>query len=319
VTAVGQLFGWNRGVCVAGAVGLLLLLIVTQNYRRIEIFAVILGLFELVFVVSMFMARPNANELFKGLVTFRFEDPDYRWLFAANIGAVVMPWMIYFQQSAIVARKLRTDAEVQHERIDTVVGTVLTQLIMIGTLVTMAATRKLFPKIDEINKVDDMVGALAAVFGNESAARGLLSVAFVGGSLCAALVVTLAASWGVSELLGEEDGNSMDLQIKERPYFYSTYFIVILIAACVIFMDVNIVKMNVLITLIDALLMPVTLFCLYKIATNPQLPDNVRVTGAHRGGIAVAFTICSVCAVLCAMTSMFAATIETETGAGAAA
>lgn len=304
ITATGQLFGWHRVPCVAGAVAILVLLIVTQNYRRIEIFAVLLGLFELVFVVAMFMAKPDGRELMHGLGSLPLDDPDYRWLFAANIGAVVMPWMIYFQQSAIVARKLRSEAEETHERVDTAVGTVLTQLIMIGTLVTMAATRTMFPKLTEIRHVEDMVSVLSHVFGNDAVARGMLAAAFLGGSLCAAIVVTLAASWGVSELCGEQDANSMELQIRERPYFYGTYVVIIVLASLVVCMDVSIIRLNVLITLIDALLMPVTLFCLYKIATNEELPERVRVQGPHRAVCFVAFSVCSACAVACAVSSM---------------
>ena len=54
-----------------------------------------------------------------------------------------MPWMIYFQQSAVVARRLQTSKAMSEERTGTLLGSVLTQLIMIGALVTLAAAHSI--------------------------------------------------------------------------------------------------------------------------------------------------------------------------------
>ena len=56
---------------------------------------------------------------------------------------VIMPWMIYFQQSAVVARRLRSSEQMNEERTGTLLGSVLTQLIMIGALVTLAAAHSI--------------------------------------------------------------------------------------------------------------------------------------------------------------------------------
>lgn len=51
-----------------------------------------------------------------------------------------MPWMIYFQQSAVVARRLQNPEQMAEERTGTLLGSILTQMIMIGALVTLAAS-----------------------------------------------------------------------------------------------------------------------------------------------------------------------------------
>ena len=48
--------------------------------------------------------------------------------------------MIYFQQSAVVARRLRTSPHMSEERSGTLLGSIVTQLVMIGALVTLAAS-----------------------------------------------------------------------------------------------------------------------------------------------------------------------------------
>ena len=78
--------------------------------RQVELIGILFGLFELTFVATMLMSRPSLKALLKGLVTVHTE-PAYFKLVAANIGAVIMPWMIYFQQSAIVAKKLRSPTQ----------------------------------------------------------------------------------------------------------------------------------------------------------------------------------------------------------------
>ena len=84
-------------------------------------------------------------------------------------GAVIMPWMIYFQQSAIVAKKLNPAHE-ERERADTLVGSLLTQAIMIGALVTLAANRSLATHGGKhLSSVQDMVDNVAPIFGLVSA------------------------------------------------------------------------------------------------------------------------------------------------------
>ena len=66
-------------------------------------------------------------------------NSGYLYLVAANIGAVIMPWMIFYQQSAIADKKL-TAEHYGAARWDTAIGAVVTQLVMAAVLVAAAAT-----------------------------------------------------------------------------------------------------------------------------------------------------------------------------------
>src|SRR5260370_27876020 len=74
-----------------------------------------------------------------GSVEIPWQEPKYLYLVAANIGAVIMPWMVFYQQSAVVEKKL-TIADLPAARLDTGIGAVLTQVIMAAVLVPTAAT-----------------------------------------------------------------------------------------------------------------------------------------------------------------------------------
>jgi len=270
------------------AAALILTIVCRCKYKQIEVIAVCLGLCELSFVVTMFCFHPSLGEVFRGMAdTSHLHEKEFLQLIAANIGAVIMPWMIYFQQSAVVARRLTTD-DVKEEQAHTFLGSCLTQLIMIATLVTFAAS-----KATNLSDVQQMHEALTPVLGT-TASMIMLSLAFIGGSLCAAFVVSLAASWAMCEAAGWDDAYSLDRGPSEAPRFYACFVVVVLIGAAVLQSGINVVKLNVFIELMDGLLMPFAVGFLYLLATSDLLPLHVRVTGNYKMLLAVLFSICSI-------------------------
>merc|ERR1719456_370099 len=121
-------------------------------------------MFELLFIVTMFCSRPVPEEVVEGLTTVH-KSASYWLLFSSNIGAVIMPWMVYFQQSAVVARRLQTHGDMRQEQAQTLFGSILTQIVMIGALVTLAAA----PRANkDLKSVKDIVEALAPVLGYDA-------------------------------------------------------------------------------------------------------------------------------------------------------
>jgi len=262
---------------------------------------VTLGLFELTFVVTMFLFHPSPSEVFAGARTFH-SDASFISLVTANIGAVIMPWMIYFQQSAVVARGLVTAEDVRQERTTTLIGSVLTQLVMIGALVSLAAARS---KAKDIKTVLDIVDAMAPVLGWE-ASRILVSLGFLGGSLCASFVVSLAAAWAVCEAVGADDPIALDQPPTKAPHFYGSFLAVVALGLVVLLSGVNEVKLNLLVLILDGLLMPFAVGFLYLLATGDALPEEARVTGIHKYLLAVIFGLCTALSLGSAFYSFYA-------------
>ena len=124
------------------------------------------GPFELTFVATMFCFRPSTGSVISGTFTFH-ADPEYVKLVTASIGSVIMPWMIDFQQSAVVARRM-TPGEMRTEMPHILFGSFLTQLVMIGALVTMAAAH---PSAKSLESVHGIVAALAPAAGETPAKK----------------------------------------------------------------------------------------------------------------------------------------------------
>ena len=117
----------------------LLAVVSTGSYRRVERAAIVIGLFELAFFFVAWAARPDLAELAPQSVHVPVLDANYEYLVAANIGAVIMPWMIFYQQSAIADKKLNA-AHYTAARWDTAIGAVVTQLVMAAVLIAAAAS-----------------------------------------------------------------------------------------------------------------------------------------------------------------------------------
>jgi len=278
VAATGRLWGMDQVSSVLLAAVLIASTVVGLSYRQIETIGIVLGAFELTFVLTMLYYHPSLDTIMKDSVA-RFADPEFFKLISANIGAVIMPWMIYFQQSAVVARRLRTSNAMSEERTGTLLGSMLTQLIMIGALVTLAAANSINK---DLHSVDEIVRAISPAFGDVGS-KVLVSLAFLGGSLCAAFVVSLAATWALCEAAQSDDAvTALEQSPRDAPFFYGSFLSVVLLGALVLLSGVNTVKLNVWVELLDGILMPVAVGFLYLLAISPVLPEVVRVKGMYK-------------------------------------
>merc|ERR1711879_837544 len=55
----------------------------------------------------------------------------------ANIGTVVTPWMLFYQASAVVEKQLLV-SDLPMARLDTIIGSIVTQMVMCSVLITFA-------------------------------------------------------------------------------------------------------------------------------------------------------------------------------------
>jgi len=77
----------------------LVVTVLTGSFRTVELIGVTLGAFQFIFIPLMFMVGPDWGEVGEGLVETKFGNHTWISLVTANIGAVIMPWMLYYQQS----------------------------------------------------------------------------------------------------------------------------------------------------------------------------------------------------------------------------
>merc|ERR1712203_563452 len=152
-------------------------------------------------VATMIAAGPRISSMISDAVEFPVGNEDFVKLVTANIGAVIMPWMLAYQQSAICNKGIGADQR-EHmllARIDTAIGSVLTQGVMAAMLITVAAT---VPQGQTVGTVDHLLHVFSEVLGSRSGARLLLTFAVVGACMVAAIVQTLCAAWTFEQAMG---------------------------------------------------------------------------------------------------------------------
>ena len=288
VAGVGELFGVSKWITVPVTTAFLIGLAFTGSYKRAERIGIAIGLAELAFVPAMILSHPNVHQLVSGLGTFPWHDSQYVYLLAANVGAVIMPWMIFYQQSAVVQRRLKTTM-LRQARIDTGIGTVLTQGIMIVVVIALAATVGRTNPGASLNDVGQMASAMIPFLGSGTA-KVLIGASVLGGALVAALVVSLAGSWGIAEVLGWK--HSLNERISRRSAkFYVTYTLAHLIGAVLVLASVDLVSLAVDCEVMNALLLPIVLGFLLALEAK-CLPREYRMRGVYR------FAVTGVCIVV---------------------
>ncbi|MDD4867271.1 MAG: divalent metal cation transporter [Mycobacterium sp.] len=278
VAGVGELFGISRWVSIPIATLALLGLALTGSYRRVERIGLILGGAELAFLVAMFMARPQPHALAQGLVSMPLGDPSYLMLVAANVGAVIMPWMVFYQQGAVVDKKLSV-ATVRQARYDTAAGAVLTQLIMIAVVVTVAATIGTHNGGTALQTVGQISHALTPYLGRVGGTV-LFGLGMLGAALVAAIVSSLAGAWGLAEVFGWRH------TLNERPdrataKFYITYALAHILGAVLVLGSVDLVNLAVDVEVMNALLLPIVLGLLLALEAR-ALPEQWRMRGPRK-------------------------------------
>ena len=283
LAGVGLLFGvpaWlTMGVVVLG----LTLMAYTGSYLSVERIAMAIGAFELVFLIVAWQAKPDVGAMTAGALSIPWRDTHYLYLVAANIGAVIMPWMVFYQQSAVVEKGL-TPEDLPAARWDTALGAIITQVIMACVLVATAATLGVAGKNAALDTVEQIAQAIVPYLG-EGTGRMLFALGMTGSALVATIVVTLTAARTLGEVLGLK--HSLEHAPREAPWFYGFYTAALLVGGLIVASGTNLINLSVGVQVMNALLLPIVLGFLFLLAR--RLPAPYRLGGAY--GTLVAFVI----------------------------
>jgi Mn2+/Fe2+ NRAMP family transporter len=121
---------------------------------------------------------------------------------------------------------------------------------------------------------------MAPFLGSAKTANILIGASILGGALVAALVVSLAGSWGLSEVLGWK--HSLNERISRRnARFYLIYALAHIAGAALVLASVDLVGLAVDCEVMNALLLPIVLGFLLMLEAK-CLPAQYRMRGAYR-------------------------------------
>lgn len=289
LAGVGQLYGVPVWQSTAVATAGLLTIVLTGSYHSVERIAIAVGLCELAFLALAWLARPNGAEIAAQLFQMPLRDRDFLYLLAANIGACVIPWAIFYQQSASIDKGL-SRAHLMGARIETLFGAVLCQTITAAIVVAAAAAfahgAAAAPPLD---RVGDIADAFAAAIG-PAAGRIVFALGLSGGALVAAITVSLTAAWAFGEILGLR--HSLSESPAQAPWFYGAFAAVLMGGGVLVASGISLVRLSIAVGVFNALLAPIVLGFVYRLARS-HLPAEARLRGAYALAVAIVFAITS--------------------------
>jgi Mn2+/Fe2+ NRAMP family transporter len=159
--------------------------------------------------------------------------------------------MQFYLTSAVVDKGV-TPKTYKGERIDTVNGAILGDVVSIFIIIATAAA---IGGSGPLNSVSQAAEALRPVAG--AAAAQLFAFGLLGASLLAAAVVPLSSAYAIAETAGVE--RSLSRKLAEAPLFYGVYTVQLVIGAAIALMPGNLVQLVINAQVLNGFITPVVL------------------------------------------------------------
>ncbi len=174
------------------------------KYRHVEAALLPISfLLVMAIVASAVLVRPDPALLTSQALSMPLSNRDFDYLLAASVGSVIMPWMLFFHSGADARKGLRP-SNLRAERAETIIGAVVSEILMAITVIVGA--------LITVDKPGDYLSAKALM----SALKPLgmlgpyvMGVGFIASGFLALVVISLASAWGVLEALSIRRGTDM--------------------------------------------------------------------------------------------------------------
>ncbi|MGA2220068.1 MAG: divalent metal cation transporter [Terracidiphilus sp.] len=266
----GMGWAWTATIALA-----LLAIVATGSYRRVERILVFVGLFELAFFFVAWSAHPSLAIMSKDVVDLPIANRQFTLLVAAIVGAVFSPWMIFYQQSAFADKNL-SPGDIKAARWDTAIGAVLTQCLTGAILIAAAAlaSRGASPGLHSVGEISREL----STFLGERVGRMVFSFGVLGASMVAAIVSSLALTWGVSEVTGHR--RSLEHHPFGAKWFYAISSLSVIGAAARVWSASELGWLTIAAQVVNVFLLPLVIVLLIALAVK-VLPKPLRPHGLY--------------------------------------
>ena len=273
MTAAMSIFGVPPIVTVIAGWIVMGTMVLQGRYWTWEKAALVFCGLNLIYIPAAFMINPPVDKILHGSFIPQFPPGGFTnalfFLLMANIGTTIAPWMIFFQQSAVVDKGMQ-EKDMLWGKIDTGVGSLLTVIVAAGCVI-LTATLLPGQMIDDaataalrFMPINHYVGALLAI--------GLFDAGFLG-----AICISLASSWAFGEVFGW--AHSLNHKVKEAPWFYAYYFFDLLLAGTVVLIPhAPLVLITLFVQVIAVTLLPAALVFLILLLNNKETMGEYKNT-----------------------------------------
>jgi len=263
VQAGGLYFGVPSWLSVLLGIGLICGSLALRRYATWERLLMGLAAFNLLFIPAALLAHPDGAALTHALVHWGPLPGGFNTAFVtlilANVGATVTPWMIFFQQSAVVDKGL-TRADLPQGRADTAMGALVAAIAAIATVVATAPLFAHHVDVSNFASGADFATALRPYIGTTGAT--LFALGIVEAGLVAAVTISTSSSYALAETVSAR--HSLNLDFTEGRLFYGAAIISAVVAGGIVLIPgAPLLAMTLTVNVVATLLMaPALLFLL---------------------------------------------------------
>jgi NRAMP (natural resistance-associated macrophage protein)-like metal ion transporter len=292
IAAGADLLGVSRYLAVPVAAVAVSWLVLGGSFHRVEHVLMALAAVFVAYVGAGILAHPDWSAAVNGLVTPRMSFGHQETLIvAATVGTTLAPWGLSFIQSYAVDKRL-TPKDLGYERIDVIVGALLTGVI--GFFVVVACAATLHDSHVSINSADDAAAALAPVAGDLA---GLcFAVGLIGAALLAAAILPLSTAYSICDFTGAQA--ALDCSFSEARLFYVSNVVITTVGAGIVLIPaVPLVPLLVSTQMLNAVLLVPLLVLMTRISRDSSvLGEHVvsRPLAAVQAVVVVAVIACVV-------------------------
>src|SRR4051812_11575758 len=276
----------SRYVSVPLAAVAIAALVLRESFHRVEHLLLLLSSVFVAYVIAGILAHPDWAAAGRGLVVPSIPlNRDAVLVAVATVGTTLAPWGLAFIQSYAVDKRLRVK-DLRYERVDVIVGALLTGVI--GFFVVVACAATLHVQGIDVNDASDAARALEPVAGD--AAATLFGLGFLGAALLAAAIVPLSTAYSLSETLGRRA--DLDDSYEEARTFYLSFGAVTAVGACLVLIPgAPLIEILFLSQALNAVLLLVLLPFVRSLANDRELMGENALGRFDRATTAIALAV----------------------------
>jgi Mn2+/Fe2+ NRAMP family transporter len=271
-------------------IGIMGFMVIRGRYWTWEKITMLFCGLNVIYIPAAFIVHPSVSGILGSALIPHFPgglNGEMFFFLMANIGTTIAPWMIFFQQSAVVDKGIG-EKDIPWGKFDTFLGSLFTVLVAVFIVIVTGTLLKGMP-------IESAAQASQILMGTSPAVGTLLAIGLFNAGLLGAICISLTSSWAFGEVFGW--AHSLNDRVREAPWFYAMYFSGLVTAAAVTLVPgAPFVLITLFVQVVAVTLLPAALVFLVILLNNKEIMGEFRNTRAQNvisGGIVIVIIILS--------------------------
>ncbi len=269
IGAAGLIFGVPIPIAILLAAIFHTFIVMRGSYKKVENVLLYITLILFTFFISALINRPSPEALATIISSPQFLNLGYITLVLANIGAVIMPWMIFYHESAVVDRKMEIK-ELKNERKESLMGAIISEALMVAIMVTSASM--FYGKLNGDVGILDLSKVFSAYAGSYS--PYLFGIGILGAGILSGVVISLSSAWSLADYFNLPQ--SLNYKFLQAKIFYTFYFLEIVPSALFTVFFPDLVNLMIDAMVLNTVLLPIPMYFLIKLSSSEKLLGKYR-------------------------------------------